>query len=179
MAFKARKGKQGFEVHGIEEFIEKKLNELRRALGVEAKKVAKEARKIGKAVKARTNAVRKAVKKATAKKPGTTAAPVDQLVKALEAHPKRDALVKAGKQKDQLLRALIPLYVGRNVDGEVSSGATSKFWAKYGVKFAAPNAAKALREHVGYARRTKSGPQITPNGVKYVEHAMASGRKAA
>lgn len=178
MAFKARKGKQGFEVHGIEEFIEKKLNELRRALGVEAAKVAKEARKIGKVVKARTNAVRKAVKKATARRPPKAVA-FEQLVKALQAHPKREALVKAGKQKDQLLRALIPLYVGRSVDGEVSSGATSKFWSKYGVKFAAPNAAKALREHVGYARRTRNGPQITPNGVKYVESALASKRKAA
>lgn len=178
MAFKARKGKQGFEVHGIEEFIEKKLNELRRALGVEAKKVANEARKIGKVVKARTNAVRKAVKKAAGRTP-VAAAPFEQLVKALEAHPKRDALVKAGKQKDQLLRALIPLYVGRGIAGEVSSGATSKLWAKYGVKFAAPNAAKALREHVGFARRTKNGPQITPNGVKYVEAALSPKRKAA
>jgi hypothetical protein len=171
MAFKARKGKNGFEVHGIEEFIEKKLTELRKALGVEAARVAK-------VVKAKTAAVRKAVKAATTPAPKKPLSAHDQLVRALEAHPRREALVKAGKQKDQLLRALIPLYVGRSLTIEISSGETSKLWAKYGVKFAAPNAAKALREHVGYARRTKVGTQITPNGVKYVEDALAAKRAA-
>ena len=63
---------------------------------------------------------------------------------------------------------------------EVSSGTTSKFWAEHGVSYAAPNVAKALREHVGYARRSaKGGPQITPNGIKYVEQALSGKRTAA
>ena len=77
-----------------------------------------------------------------------------------------------------LIASLIPLYVGRGVI-EVSSGLTSKFWAKHGVTYAAPNVAKALREHVGYARRTAKGPQITPNGIKYVEQALSGKNKAA
>ena len=68
------------------------------------------------------------------------------------------------------------LYVAKGAF-EVSSGTASKFWAKNGVSFAAPNVAKALREHVGYARRTAKGPQITPNGIKYVEQAL--GKKSA
>ena len=166
MAFKARKVKKGFfEVHGIEEFIDKKWRELdkkvedlRKSLGL-GKKSARKAKK--------------------AAKPAQPASVLDRLGAALDASPRRNDIIKAGKQKDQLLRALIPLYVGRSVNAEISSGATSKFWAKHGVKFAAPNAAKALREHVGYARRTKNGPQITPNGVKYVEAALSGKRKAA
>jgi hypothetical protein len=164
MAFKASKGKSGlFEVHGIEEFLEKKLAELRKALGLGGAASPK-----------------KAVKKSQPKKPANvkkpaTAVPTDpaaQLLKALDGNAKKAALIKAGKQKDQLLRSLIPLYVARNVNAEVSSGVTSKFWAKFGVKYAAPNAAKALREHGGYSKRTKNGNQITPNGVKYVESAL-------
>jgi hypothetical protein len=98
---------------------------------------------------------------------------VEHLVAALDHHPKRVMLVKAGKQRDQLLRSLIPLYLGQKLNQvEISSGDTSQFWKLHGVKYLAPNAAKALREHVGYARRTKAGPQITPNGIKYVEAAL-------
>lgn len=166
MAFKATKGKKGlFEVHGLEDFIEGKINELKRALG------------LGKPASKKTAP---APKKAAAKKPAKAAAskdPLASLLAKLDAHPKKNDLVKAGKQKDQLLRSLIPLYVGRDLD--VSSGTTSKFWSKFGVKYAAPNVAKALREHVGYARRGKNGgPQITPNGIKYVEGALAK-KKAA
>ncbi|MBL8952194.1 MAG: hypothetical protein JNK82_15535 [Myxococcaceae bacterium] len=110
--------------------------------------------------------------KPTAKK---TNAPttIDLLVQKLGSHPKRAQLVKAGKQKDQLLRSLIPLYLAQKLSNvEITSGDTSGFWAEHGVKYLAPNAAKALREHVGYARRTKVGPQITPNGIKYVEAAL-------
>jgi hypothetical protein len=95
------------------------------------------------------------------------------LIEALEAHPKRSGLVKAGRAKDQLLRSLIPLYLAQQLSVPVSSGTTSRFWAKQGVKYAAPNAAKALREHEGYARRTSTGPRITAVGVKYVEAAVA------
>ena len=166
MAFKALKVKKGFfEVHGIEEFIDKKwreldkkVDELRKSLGIVAKK-PKSAQ--------RAKSAKRSAPKST--KPVSVN---DRLVAALEASSRRAELLKAGKQKDQLLRALIPLYVGRSINAEISSGATSKFWSRYGVKFAAPNAAKALREHVGYARRTRNGPQITPNGVKYVEESM-------
>ncbi len=165
MAFKASRAKSGlFEIHGLEAFIEKKFAELKKAFGG-AKAAPKKAPK----------AARKAapVKQAPAAKD-----PLAQLLASLDKHPKKAALIKAGKQKDQLLRSLIPLYVGRGVD--VSSGLTSKFWAKHGVSYAAPNVAKALREHVGYARRTaKGGPQITPNGVKYVEQALSGKNKAA
>jgi hypothetical protein len=171
MAFKARKVKKGFfEVHGIEAYIEKKVAELRRSFSSEARKVAK-------VVKTRARAAQKAVGKVTAKMAPDTV--VERLNRALVTHPRKDALVKAGKAKDQLMRALIPLYLARGWDVEVTSGATSKLWKKYGVTFAPPNAAKALREHVGYARRTKAGLQITPNGVKYVEQAFAAKKKAA
>lgn len=165
MAFKASKlGKGVFEVHGLEAFIEKKIAELRHALGLDAKPKKSKAKKPAKAAKAR------AVKPAAAD-------PLAQLLAEVAAHPKRAALIKAGKQKDQLLRSLIPLYLTKG-GYEITSGTTSKFWAKHGVTYAAPNAAKALREHVGYARRTAKGLQITPNGITYVEQALA-GRKAA
>lgn len=169
MAFKASRAKSGlFEIHGLEAFIEKKIAELKRAFGVSPVKAAPK-----KAAKA---APRKA---APAKKAAvSTKDPLAQVLASLETHPKKAGLIKAGKQKDQLLRSLIPLYVARGAV-EVSSGTTSKFWAKHGVVYAAPNVAKALREHVGYARRTAKGPQITPNGVKYVEQALSGKRKAA
>lgn len=167
MAFKASRAKSGlFEIHGLEAFIEKKFAELKKAFGG-AKAAPKKAQKTA----------RKAA--APAKKASAAKDPLAQLLSSLNAHPKKASLIKAGKQKDQLLRSLIPLYVGRG-SIEVSSGLTSKFWAKHGVTYAAPNVAKALREHVGYARRTaKGGPQITPNGIKYVEQALSGKNKAA
>lgn len=165
-------GKNGkLEIHGLEAFIEKKFAEFKKALGLaDGKSAAKKAAKPAKSAKA-------AAKKPA---PAKAATPLDQLLGALSSHPKGAALAKAGKQKDQLLRSLIPLYLARELDGvEISSGTTSKFWAKHGVKYAAPNAAKALREHVGYARRTAKGPQITPNGVKYVEAVLSGKKKAA
>lgn len=162
MAFKAFKAKSGlFEIHGLEAFIEQKFAELKKAFGGASKPAPKKA---------------PAKKSAPAKKVSVVKDPLAAVLKSLDAHPKKVALIKAGKQKDQLLRSLIPLYVARG-GVEVSSGVTSKFWAKQGIVYAAPNAAKALREHVGYARRTAKGPQITPNGIKYVEQALS--RKAA
>jgi len=160
MAFKASKSKSGlFEIHGLEAFIEKKVAEVRSALGLAAKTPAP-AKKAA-----------KPAKKAAA--PAKKADPLVQLISALDGNGKKAALIKAGQQKDQLLRSLIPLYVAKGAF-EVSSGTTSKFWSKHGITFAAPNVAKALREHVGYARRTAKGPQITPNGMKYVEQALKS-----
>lgn len=167
MAFKASKLKSGlFEIHGLEAYFEQKVAELRAALGL--KPVAKKPAPAPAAPKKKKAAP---VKKAAAPAPAAAADPLAQLVAAFEGHPKKAALIKAGKQKDQLLRALIPLYVSK-AQFEVSSGTASKFWAKYGVTFAAPNVAKALREHVGFARRTAKGPQITPNGIKYVEMSL-------
>lgn len=166
MAFKASKAKSGlFEVHGLESFIEKKFAELKHAFGLD-KKAAK-----------KTTAP-KAARKAAPSKNVAAKDPLAQVLASLDAHPKKAGLIKAGKQKDQLLRSLIPLYVARG-GVEVSSGVTSKFWAKHGITYAAPNVAKALREHVGYARRTSKGPQITPNGIKYVEQALSGKNKAA
>ena len=164
MAFKASKAKSGlFEIHGLELFIEQKLAELKKALGIAEKPAPKK--------------TSRGTPKATAKKVSASKDPLTQVLASLDAHPKKAALIKAGKQKDQLLRSLIPLYVARG-GAEVSSGVTSKSWARHGITYAAPNVAKALREHVGYARKTAKGPQITPNGIKYVEQAL-SGKNAA
>ena len=162
MSFKARKLSKGlFEVVGLETFIEQKVAAWAKKLGFGATKAAAAPKKAG----------RKTVKSQKATKVGPTA--VEHLVAKLDAHPKKAALVRAGKQKDQLLRSLIPLYVATKLPNlEITSGDTSDFWKLHGVKFLAPNAAKVLREHVGYARRTKLGPQITPNGIKYVEAAL-------
>jgi len=164
MAFQARKLKKGlFEVVGLETFIEQKVAAWAKKLGwvkgPAAAPVKKTAKKVAKSAQRAKAAV------------GPTV--VQHLVAKLDAHPKRAALVKAGKQKDQLLRSLIPLYLAQKLSSlEITSGDTSDFWKLNGVKYLAPNAAKALREHVGYARRTKLGPQITPNGIKYVEAAL-------
>lgn len=146
MPFKARKLKKGwFEVVGLEQYIDACIK---------------------KALSSKSSG-----KKAARTIP--TGNVVDDLVAILNRHNKKAELLRAGKvHKDQLLRSLIPLYLGRSLDTEVTSGHTSKFWSIYGVKYAAPNAAKALREHVGYARNTRQGRMITPNGVKYVEAAM-------
>ncbi len=166
MSFRARKLKGGFfEILGLEKFLRQKLEAIQRAarLRPPSKKTTK-----------------KILSVRTMKIAGPSAPSVlDLLVSALEAHPRRVELIKAGRKPDQLLRSLIPLYLVRKGDG-VSSGVTSKFWHAHGVKYAAPNAAKALREHKGYARAFKGGRQITPLGVKYVESALkALGKRAA
>lgn len=165
MAFKAQQVKKGFfDIHGLEDFVERKVHDVMQALGLSGKTPAKSAKKAAAPKKV-------AVKKAAPVKADAADA-LGTVLSALDSHSKKASLIKAGKQKDQLLRSLIPLYIARNVNAEVSSGVTSKFWAKFGVKYAAPNAAKALREHGGYSKRTKNGNQITPNGVKYVESAL-------
>jgi hypothetical protein len=97
------------------------------------------------------------------------------VAKALAQHPHGVALTRAGKtQRDSLLRALIPLYVARaGLEHAVTSGVIQRLWLRHGLKLQATVMAKVLREHVGYSRRTKLGLQITPNGVKYVEAALA------
>jgi hypothetical protein len=137
---------------------------------------AKSPAKAGAAKKA-APAARKAAAKRGAKPSGrgaSRAAPesVNKLVAALRAHPNQKGIVTAGQQKDQLLRSLIPLYLARSLDLEVTSGTTSKFWEELGISYAAPNAAKALRTHTGYAQETKKGRAITAKGIKYVEQAV-------
>ncbi len=157
-------------------YIEKKFAELKRALDVGLREVralrpvepgaapAGKPKKGGKAAKAPA--------RPRARKPGRAVAvdPLAALEAAFEAHPHHEALLAAGRRRDQLLRSLIPLYVGREL--QVSSGTTSRFWAKHGVTYAAPNVAKALRLHPGNTRRTPKGPRITPAGIKYVENAL-------
>ena len=163
MGFRVRKLQKGiFEVVGLEKFIEQKIAAWAKKLGFSGNT-------------ATVAAPKKATKRAKSTQKGRTNAPstLQQLVAKLDSSSKKASLIRAGKQKDQLLRSLIPLYVAQKLPNvEVTSGDTSDFWGLYGVKYLAPNAAKALREHVGYARRTKGGLQITPNGVKYVEAAL-------
>jgi hypothetical protein len=112
--------------------------------------------------------------RAAAATPQDASAAVGRLVDALRAHPRQEDLVSAGKQKDQLVRSLIPLYLARatEADVEVTSGTMSRFWGELGVTYAAPNAAKALRLHAGHAQDTRKGKVITPRGVQYVEEAL-------
>ncbi|WP_366934626.1 hypothetical protein [Corallococcus exiguus] len=102
---------------------------------------------------------------------------VSVLQTALRGHARQKDLVSAGKEKDQLLRSLIPLYLAKSLDVEVTSGTTSRFWSGLGVTYAAPNAAKALRLHAGYAQDTKKGKAITAKGVRYVEDALTQAAK--
>lgn len=104
---------------------------------------------------------------------------VDVVLRALEGDHVRAAMVKAGKQRDDLLRALIPLELLRRAGRgniECSSGAISIFWKLHGVKIEASRVARAFRTHVGYARNTKTGKVITRPGVLYVSSALLSQR---
>lgn len=101
-----------------------------------------------------------------------TAEAVAAVTTAFAKHPKKVQLLKAGKSKDQLLRSLVPLYVARELKTPINSGLISRFWGKHGVRYAAPNAAKALRKNPGYAKQGKNGQRITASGVKYVEAAL-------
>lgn len=94
------------------------------------------------------------------------------VLEALQRHHRKLDLVKVGKHRDSLLRALIPLCLMQNSGMRVTSGTTQRLWRKFGVKVQATVMAKALRERVGYSRCTRLGPKITPNGVKYVEAAL-------
>ena len=135
------------------------------------------------AAKAPKRAAKKApAKKAPAKKASSarksngatraaTSDALNHLMDALHGHPSQKELVAAGQEKDQLMRALIPLFLARSKGLEVTSGTTSRFWSNLGVVFAAPNAAKALRIHTGYAK----GKNITAKGIRYVEDAIARG----
>jgi hypothetical protein len=157
LAFKLQKLKGGFfQIIGLEAFLQRRLEAMQRNARLSPPK-EKVARK--QLISVRTARIAGGPK---------APSPLDVLVTALEAHPRRSDLIKAGKRKDQLLRSLIPLYLVRSGAG-ISSGVTSKFWQAHGLKYAAPNAAKALREHKGYAKAVKGGRQITSAGVKYVE----------
>lgn len=158
MLVRAREVKKGlWELLGLEDAVKKLFT-----LGTGKKTVA-----AAKAGKRKLTPAPKLKLKATPK--DAEPSPVDRIVQALEAHKSRAQLVKLGKQKDQLLRSLIPLYLVRHDKAaDVSSGVVSKFWGLHGVKFAAPNAAKALRNHPGHTK----GRFITPKGIEYVEAAL-------
>jgi hypothetical protein len=98
-----------------------------------------------------------------------------RLQETFNRHRRAADLAAAGKQRDSLLRALIPLYIAHTdgIENLITCGVTQRFWRAHRVKVQATVMAKALREHVGYARHTHAGMQITPNGVKYVEAALA------
>ncbi|WP_186002019.1 hypothetical protein [Corallococcus sp. Z5C101001] len=155
----------------------------RRKTAPKAKKSAGKAaaKKKAPAAKKAAPARRKtAAKKAPAAKKAAQPASEDAvavLETALRGHARQKDLVSAGKEKDQLLRSLIPLYLAKSLDVEVTSGTTSRFWSGLGVTYAAPNAAKALRLHAGYAQDTKKGKAITAKGVRYVEDALAQASK--
>jgi len=116
----------------------------------------------------------RAAKEPASSSNGNGGSAVEQLLAALRSHPRQQELISAGKQKDQLVRSLIPLYLARSLDAdfEVTSGTTSRFWGELGVTYAAPNAAKALRLHGGYAQDTQKGKAITTRGVQYVEEML-------
>jgi hypothetical protein len=153
-SFKVRKLKNElFEILGLDKYVESAI--------------ARFARK----------SVKRAAKPAQVKRPALDT-PLDLIEKALTKHPHRKQLLQGGVQKDQLLRSLVPLYLARSLDVEVNSGIISRFWKLHGVRYATPNAAKALREHVGYARIKGNGRQITPNGIRYVEDELLKRRAA-
>ncbi|NOK33235.1 hypothetical protein D7W79_27985 [Corallococcus exercitus] len=157
----------------------------RRKTAPKAKKAAgkKSAAKKAPAAKKAAPAKKKsAAKKAPAAKKaassgGASEDAVSVLETALRGHARQKDLVSAGKEKDQLLRSLIPLYLAKALDVEVTSGTTSRFWSGLGVTYAAPNAAKALRLHAGYAQDSKKGKAITAKGIRYVEDALKQASK--
>lgn len=114
------------------------------------------------------------------------AKPLDQIQELLTvaARSERRAVNAGRRQVDQLLRALVPLYLLRHTVGPLAlnSGDLSRFWASRGVRLSSSNAAKALGWHIGYARhvarpRPADGWVITPNGILYVEVASKAGRR--
>ncbi|WP_242592681.1 hypothetical protein [Corallococcus exiguus] len=157
----------------------------RRKTAPKAKKAASKksaAKKAPAAKKAAPAKKKSAAKKApAAKKAASSGAASEDAVSVLETalrgHARQKDLVSAGKEKDQLLRSLIPLYLAKSLDVEVTSGTTSRFWSGLGVTYAAPNAAKALRLHAGYAQDTKKGKAITAKGIRYVEDALTQAAK--
>ncbi len=181
--FEAKWKGKALQVFGLEAFVEKTVS---RVLGKLRKppfeKAPPEVKKAGSAPKsAAPAAAGKAAaggKKKAAKKSKAAPDLHAQLTHALNAHAQKDALLAAGKQKDQLLRSLVPLYVAKELGLGLNSGAISRFWADQGLKFAPPNAAKALRQKAGFAKAGKAGQRITPSGVQYVEDALA-GKQAA
>ncbi len=194
--FHARPAKKGFfEILGLEEFIEARLNEMKRAIssGFSAGKtspVAAPTAQASKSATAKTTKVgakvlkpvaaakRSLGKSASTATTGNDDAPVQTLLSLMEKHPKKIQLAKVGASKDQLLRSLIPLYLAKGENMEMTSGVISRFWKQQGINYAAPNAAKALRKHPGYSKDGQLGKQIAPNGIRYVETALKGDAKA-
>lgn len=167
------------EISGLEQLIDSKIAALKKSFGNNKPVAAKPVEYVRPAKAVVKKPAKKAAKSPTRQGAGApkTKDALSVVLGNLAKHPGKNALIKAGTHPDQLLRSLIPLYLAQGSGVDVTSGVITTFWKKHGVKFAAPNAAKALRQHVGYARQTKGGREITPNGVKYVEAAVQ--KKAA
>lgn len=104
-----------------------------------------------------------------------TTARVAELLGLLSKHPNRRRLLDvATRTNDQLARALVPLLVAKGSGIDVTATVSEQFWKLNHHKMQAPRIAKALREHVGYARNTKTGKVITPNGEKYLDVVLSS-----
>lgn len=110
------------------------------------------------------------------------AEPIDQIQELLTvaARSNRRAVNAGRRNPDRLLRALVPLYLLRHTKGPLAlnSGDVSRFWAARGVHVSASNVCGAFSTWIGYARhlarpRPADGWAIVPNGVKYVEAALA------
>lgn len=160
MGFEVRRVKGGsYEIVGLEAFIEERIAALLERPGRPGK-----GRKRSKGGRGAASAG-----------PGPEAI-VQELEAVRSNHPHGKVLAEIGTERDQLLRSLVPLYLARGTPLAVSSGAISRYWALHGVSFAAPNAAKALRQYRGYAKRTARGVSITPKGVQYVEGLLRAAR---
>ena len=165
------------ELHALRGFVEARLTEVKaevQRLMATYTRVVGQAR--GAAAAAPAPAKARVAPRSTRASSAAAAGPdaVAALESALSEHGSRKALTAAGAERDQLLRSLIPLYLARGVKGvEVNSGAISRFWLGHGVKYAGPNAAKALREKPGHAKKSGTGWAITEAGVKYVEKALS------
>lgn len=120
------------------------------------------------------------------------AEPLDQIQELLKvaARTERRAVATGHKGADPLFWALVPLYLLRHSRTSVgvgpvtplplSGGDVARFWARNGVWRSRGTVNGALRRHIGYASHLTRRPRlfhgwiITPNGVKYVEQAIAS-----
>lgn len=109
---------------------------------------------------------------------------IDQAQELLTVAARTDRkAVNAGlRNSDCLLWALVPLYLLRKTHGPIgiSGGDVARFWLRRGIHRSRNTVVHQYRWWIGYAAhlpdRTTGvrGWVITPNGVRYVEVAIAS-----
>lgn len=104
---------------------------------------------------------------------------IQQLL-AVARRSERKAVTAGQRGADALLWALVPLYLLRKSAGPLplNGGDIARFWRLNGIMRHRWNITSALWRHIGYARHLArpqpfDGWVITPNGVKYVEMAIA------